>query len=112
MPNPDFALLVGIKNYGDAAFPALSGPVNDVALVADWLTKPDGGNLDPAHVTKILSVDPPPPGPANQMRPVPEEFGQALQAIVLDSAGHPVERPDARLYLYFSGHGFSALRDQ
>ena len=97
MTNGDFAILVGIKNYGDAAFPQLSGPANDVALVEKWLTKPDGGNLDRSRVTTILSVDPPPPGPTNQMRPIPEEFGQALEAIVLDSAGHPVDRPDARL---------------
>ncbi|MCP5152588.1 MAG: caspase family protein [Ectothiorhodospiraceae bacterium] len=107
MAADDHAILVGISRYADAAvFPELRGPFNDVALVRHWLTSPDGGGLDPANVTTILSprrlapdVEP------DDVPPVTEDFKRAFKRVVRDAEGR-VTRRDARLYLYFSGHGF------
>jgi hypothetical protein len=112
MPSEDYAILVGISYYADPVFPALNGPLADVQLMADWLLSSTGGNLDPTHITTIQSTVPPPNVLAAQMPPLPEQFLQEFRRLVLDPSGHLIRRPTSRLYLYFSGHGFSQIRDQ
>ncbi len=104
----DYAILVGIGKYADAStFPELQGPANDVALMKAWLTAPTGGNVDPNNITTILSphvidvgTDP------DSVPPVTEDFKKAFKKLVRDDKGRFISRP-GRLYLYFSGHGFS-----
>ena len=108
----NLAILVGIKHYADKGFRPLQGPVSDVALIKSWLMSPSGGNLQEANIRTIISADPPPNLPTSQMPPLAMTFWNEFQSLVLDADGLPNPRPDSRLYLYFSGHGFSQLRDQ
>ncbi|HEX7767028.1 MAG TPA: caspase family protein, partial [Nitrospira sp.] len=112
MPNQDYAILVGVKDYADPAFPPLNGPVRDVALMKAWLTSPSGGNLSADHILTIESPNPLPKVPANQLPPVAATFSNEFAQLILDDKNRPISRPQSRLYLYFSGHGFCQLRDQ
>lgn len=103
----DYAILVGIGKYAEAsAFPELLGPINDVALMREWLLSPSGGSVSPNNITTILSppVIAPETDPDN-VPPVTEDFKKAFKKLVRDEYGRFVNRP-GRLYLYFSGHGF------
>ncbi len=103
----DYAILVGIGKYADASsFPELLGPANDVALMRDWLVSPDGGKINPDNITTILSPSAISPElDLDSVPPITEDFKRAFKKIVRDKDGHFVSR-SARLYLYFSGHGF------
>ncbi len=107
----DYAILVGIGKYGDRnTFPELQGPINDVQIVKDWLTSPTGGGISnpEKNIVQILSPteEVPPNTPLYEYPPVALEFDNAFKQLVTDGNGEFVARPDSRLYLYFSGHGF------
>lgn len=106
----DYALLVGIGNYPHAGYEDLNGPLNDVELMYDWLTDATGGDVDPANIIKLVSPDPRRvPAPVDYP-PTHTEVWSALKSIVMNADG-PIRRPDGRLYLFFSGHGFSNFAD-
>jgi hypothetical protein len=103
----NYAILVGVSHYADpASFPPLDGPVRDVALMREWLITPTGGDVPEDHVTTIVSDGAPPP-PDGDMPPVFQNFLDAFMRVVKAPDRSYVRRPNGRLYLYFSGHGFS-----
>lgn len=107
MPRPDdFAILVGIQEYPGAGFLPLSGPVNDVEYFRRWLIDPNGGDVHPDNVAMLLTQKPAPAAPADEFPPTRHEIEKAIRKIVLNGNG-VIRRPEGRLYLYFSGHGFS-----
>jgi hypothetical protein len=103
----DYALVVGIGHYpqltADGVVSDLDGPDNDAQAVYDWLVEPAGGGLSRDDVTLIRSAefragaDPDDPQPATHR--IEAALRRIEQATRKDSGG--------RLYLYFSGHGFS-----
>ena len=103
----DYAILVGIAKYADpSTFCDLQGPINDVALMTEWLTAADGGNVPAANITTIISPPAIPPGTdPDDFAPATEKFKREFKKLVRDSQGRFISRP-GRLYLYFSGHGF------
>jgi hypothetical protein len=104
----DWAILVGIERYADAAFSPLGGPLADVALFKDWLLREEGGAVPETNIIEILTPSPSSAGPP---KPVFSDFQYAFQNLIAPT-GSALTVRDARLYLYFSGHGFSELRDQ
>lgn len=113
MAADDHAILVGISRYCDNTFGALSGPPNDVERMRNWLVSAAGGNLPESNVVVLASptafpadMDP------NDWEPGEAEFNREFRKLVVDpKSGEPIRR-EGRLYLYFSGHGFSERRDQ
>jgi len=104
----DYAILVGISRYADAALHRLDGPVRDVQLMRDWLVSPGGGDLPIANVTPIVSDEMSQvPAGNGEMPPVFQDFLNAFLGLVRkpDKSGY-IRREGSRLYLYFSGHGF------
>jgi hypothetical protein len=101
----DFAVVVGIARYprlGEAA-PDLDGPDNDAKAVYDWLLDPHGGGLQRKNVKLIRSAD---------FHPIDPDKPQPDSVDITDALGDWLEKqtpgvPLNRLYLYFSGHGFS-----
>ena len=57
MAAADYAILVGISRYADPAFPSLTGPPRDVALIKEWLMSPKGGGMPEARIRTILSPE-------------------------------------------------------
>ena len=116
MAQNDYAILVGISRYADNALCPLEGPVNDVGLMYDWLVNEQG--VPQGNIKKIISniqpqpPDAPQPSP-DSFPPLYKKFEDAFMNIVRkpDRSGY-VARADGRLYLYFSGHGFSEKRDR
>ncbi|QXH49832.1 caspase family protein [Pseudomonas fakonensis] len=109
MAASDYAILVGISHYRDEKkFPPLKGPSNDVARFREWLLSPQGGDIPEGQVTALTSPDPAMPG---QWVPNRELFAQRFNEIALDRNTGEFVRREGRLYLYFSGHGFSRLTD-
>jgi hypothetical protein len=114
----DYALLVGISRYRDAEqFPTLGGPLNDVARVREWLTDTASGASVPTENVLTLTTtqelqDLPLTGwpPSTVWSPNRELFSRMFTGIALDEAGNMIRR-EGRLYLYFSGHGFSLNED-
>jgi hypothetical protein len=102
----DYAVVVGITRYPrlstDNEAKDLLGPNNDAEAVRDWLVDPDGGRLHPDNVKLICSAgfdqtDTDRPQPASS------EIVDALTWVAEQTENDPGDR----LYMYFSGHGFS-----
>lgn len=106
MTGKDFAVVVGIARYPDLAAAGaradLDGPNNDAQAVYDWLVAQEGGGLPPANVTLIRSADFDPIDP-DDPQPARARIERALRRVEEQTA----DEPGNRLYLYFSGHGFS-----
>ena len=104
----NYAILVGIGKYSDAStFPELSGPDNDVDIMKEWLTSAEGGNVSPDNITTLLSPEVIEPGTdPDSVPPITEDFKRAFKSLVYDKKSGFIVRPESRLYLYFSGHGF------
>ena len=120
MADQDYAILVGISRYRDQnKYPPLNGPLNDVQRVVNWLKDPAGGGIsDENRIIAMQTPDellPPPPPEGwsedTDWRPNRERFSKAFNKVTLDKDGEFLRR-DGRLYLYFSGHGFSQQTDQ
>lgn len=120
MAAQDYAILVGISRYKDEKqFPPLDGPLNDVQRVRAWLTsKTDGqevpdGNVRTLATSADLLMKPPDGGwpSATVWAPTRTGFSELFTKIAFDDAGKPLKR-EGRLYLYFSGHGFSLDDDE
>jgi hypothetical protein len=114
MSEHDQALVVGISRYAAAAanppwLPNLNGPDNDAAAVREWLKRGDGGGLPDENVRVIRSAD-----FAN-----PVNIGPQQQAVVdaftelknLPTDAFEGQYAGRRLYVYVSGHGMAARRE-
>lgn len=108
MAGSDYAILVGISRYADKSLGKLDGPLGDVALIEKWLLKSEGGGVPTANITKILTDEAAPPPVNGEMPPAVRDFIDAFKHLTFkpDGTGF-IRRPGSRLYLYFSGHGFS-----
>lgn len=119
MSNQDFAILVGIARYKDNnTYADLNGPPNDVKRIEHWLQDVNGGNVPSANICRLLTppvlMRPPlggAPGNGKPWIPNRERFTAAFNQIALDPTTGQYKRHDGRLYLYFSGHGFSQSVD-
>ena len=105
----DFALLVGINAYPLTGYTELKGPPNDVKLVRDWLLK--DAKVPKANIRISGSPDPA-VATSPDYPPTPNQIWGELRDIVFDDTGALKYRPNNRLYLYFSGHGFSSYVDE
>ncbi len=112
MPRDDYAILVGISHYPADGFPPLQAPTRDVQRFRDWLIDPQGGDVDPNHITTLISPDPPPPVTPDQAPPQFNDFQIAFQNLITGGSGRIQYRSKSRLYLFFSGHGFCEIRNQ
>lgn len=106
MAADDYAILVGITRYpvlGD-----LQGAEGDARRFREWLLDPAGGAVPESNVQLIVTSNyhPPEPPAVEEAEPADNRFRQALNRIILPG-GLPRERAGRRLYLYFSGHGFT-----
>jgi hypothetical protein len=116
----DYAIVVGISRYLDhEKYPPLDGPINDVERVMTWLQNPAGGGItDAKRIIALRTPDEliPPPSSlgwpeGTKWLPNRTLFSDAFNSLTLDDEGEFIVR-DSRLYLYFSGHGFSQSTDQ
>lgn len=120
MPDPDFAIVVGISRYKDPnKYPPLDGPLNDVERVVNWLQHPAGGGITDSRCIvrlrtpeELLAATPADGWPeSTNWHPTRSHFSEAFDSLTLDESGE-FKRRDSRLYLYLSGHGFSQSTDQ
>lgn len=115
MADENFAILVGIARYkGRDDYPPLDGPRNDVAHIRKWLVDPNGGNVKRRNIHLLTTprrlFGQAPPAGATEWTPDQTGFRNAYEKIVTED-GEYVRRDNSRLYLYFSGHGFSLAAD-
>jgi hypothetical protein len=101
----DYAVVVGIAEY--PGLTNLAGPDADAQAVYDWLVDPAGGHLEEQNVELIRStqfepIDPQDPKPASG----------AVKAALVRIAAKTQQAPGNRLYMYFSGHGFSPTLEE
>lgn len=98
----DLALVVGIEHYPGVPDGDLQGAIGDAEQFYDWLIDPEGGRVAHDHVRFVASTPEPP-------TPIQDEVDDALLALleIADQLGGA-----RRLYIYFSGHGASSIRDQ
>ena len=102
----DYAVVVGVGRYPGLSAD-LDGPDNDAKDVYDWLISEKGGNVDPAHIKLLRSGDFEPPDP-DHPQPAVAGIEEALKWVEKQTR----ETNGDRLYLYFSGHGFSPLLEE
>ncbi len=108
MNDQDYAVVVGINYYPGLG--SLKGAEFDADQFAAWLEDRAGGALPPGNVRRVRSRDFHPPLPSSPYEAKPDDvsFESQLLDLVLDHATHAPRQPAGRrLYLYFSGHGFS-----
>ena len=108
MNDQDYAVVVGINYYPGLG--SLKGAEFDADQFAAWLEDRAGGALPPGNVRRARSRDFHPPLPSSPYEAKPDDvsFESQLLDLVLDHATHAPRQPAGRrLYLYFSGHGFS-----
>lgn len=104
----DYAVLVGIAHYPNPGFSDLQGPPNDVALFEEWLRSPTGGAIiDQPNSPRILKLVTPNPYPASYEPDEAPPTQYAFERQFRKLSKQLGEEPGRRLYLYFSGHGFS-----
>lgn len=118
MAEQDVAIVVGIARYRDpSTYPNLGGPLNDVDRVTAWLGDPTGGAIPSTNIfalttpAALLSLAPGTDPDSVDWQPSREAFSKKFNRIAIGADGEFVRRA-GRLYLYFSGHGFSQQADQ
>lgn len=101
MAADDFAIIVGIDDYGSATFPQLEGAIADAKAFAAWVKDSHGGNVPAANVDPytLLSV-------ADHSRPLLSHVKLSM-AQVLQRRPPGQHRAGRRLYLFLAGHGVS-----
>ncbi|HEX7774550.1 MAG TPA: caspase family protein, partial [Pyrinomonadaceae bacterium] len=111
--NNDWAIVVGVRRYPGIS--DLDGSENDADDFRKWLVDPAGGNVPPDQVRLILSSQFPDPSDATNATPTHAEVERAFEWLddkaeenLQNGIGRKVGR---RLYLYFSGHGYTPTRD-
>jgi hypothetical protein len=102
MGQDDRAILVGVSQYANPAYPALKGPLNDVTLMETWLKNQN------IPVTKITTIEPLLFGSPDKAPPLPDDFQDVFLKLERERMSLRAARVTGRLYLYFSGHGFCA----
>lgn len=102
-PN-DFAIVIGINDYGDPKR-NLNSPVTDAKKISEWLCDPNGGGVDPSHC-KLLLGD----GSKEVAKDLIEDELIAAKKFSLNCKKEG--RSARRLYFYFSGHGLSRQTDE
>lgn len=116
----DCAIVVGVARYRDSAnYPTLKGPINDVQHIVEWLEDPKRGAVPTANIRKLVTTQalldlPDPPlqsPPPREWQPSRASIEEDIYSLVLDSAQRLIHRPNGRLYLYFSGHGFTSDKE-
>jgi hypothetical protein len=111
MALPDFALSVGINLY--PGLTPLSGAEVDARAFHTWATT-DGG-VNPANAKLVLSSDFPAAAQAFNAQPAAQEiwaFFEFLRAAAnANNAANLGLTAGRRLYMFFSGHGFSPSID-
>lgn len=106
----DWAIVVGVKDYGDPGLAGLQGPENDARDFYGWVT--DGGGVPKEQAALITSSDfrPPFPNGASGM-PTQAAIKLAFDHLLSfreTNEGNGLGRVIGdRLYLFFSGHGFA-----
>jgi hypothetical protein len=107
----DFAVVVGVGRYpllaAEGVAPDLEGPDNDAQAVREWLVDPGGAGLPMGNVKVIRSVDFDPLDPLDP-QPATQRVERELQWVEQQTR----QTPGGRLYLYFSGHGFSPVFEE
>lgn len=109
MAADDYAILVGITLYpflGD-----LQGAEGDAKRFREWLIDPMGGAVPPENVQLIVTSDFHPPNPScvEDAEPAQDRFERAIRKLTIPG-GIQRDRAGRRLYLYFSGHGFTTTK--
>lgn len=100
----DYAILVGIARYPNPGFSDLAGPLNDVELFDEWLRSPAGGAIADDHIVKLVTPKPyPDEFEPDEAPPTQHEFERTFRKLIKNLN----KNVGKRLYLYFSGHGFS-----
>jgi hypothetical protein len=105
MATEDFAILVGITRY--MGLGNLQGPEGDAQRFRDWLIDPEGGAVPADHVHLIVTSGFPDAPSVDDAEPASIRFDRALRQVLAPGGGAPKEHIGRRLYLYFSGHGFT-----
>lgn len=105
----DFAILTGISYYAAGHLARLDGPPNDLDLFEGWLRDPRCGDVPAARIVRIES---PRPHPVQSIKPVLAtpalaQFEQVFDELAEQRIALGDARLTGRLYLYFSGHGFT-----
>lgn len=107
----DYAVVVGVAQYPELSAAGiaadLDGPNNDATAVLEWLLDPAGGGLDASNVKVIRSSDFVPPNPIDP-QPAEAAVERALKWVEAQTRTASGDR----LYLYFSGHGFSPVMQE
>lgn len=117
MPNDNCAILVGISRYRDSdAYPTLQGPLNDVARMNTWLTLETSevlsDNVTPLTTpAELLALAADVHDKSKTWSPTRAKFSDTFNTLVVDDEIGTFRRRPGRLYLYFSGHGFSQGSD-
>ena len=116
MPLLDYALVVGINRY--PKIKKLTGAQTDAEEFYNWVTDPAGGGVAKTNALLLRSSDFDPPPDPDDERPdkvLVEEFftrhrqcRRGQQCV----AGDGLQAPGARLWLFFSGHGFAPSLDR
>jgi uncharacterized caspase-like protein len=116
-----YAVVVGIDKYPRIAPPVddLRCPVEDARAMAEWLTSPQGGNLDPSRVkvlTRILPTVRNPPVPVldeitSAILDSAEEFVDRRKQTLPNEAARKAAWQKSRFYFYVSGHGMDGAGD-
>ena len=111
MAQDDYAILVGISVYPNPGFAKLDGPLLDIALVKDWLSRKDGGDVPEDRIQLVPSPTPyPSPVDPDEAPPTAEQFDRLFRKLLRERMALKEQRVKGRLYLYFSGHGFCSRR--
>lgn len=110
MAQNDYAILVGISRYADVDLHPLDGPLNDVRIMHEWLRNEQG--VPEGNIKEIISnVTSPPAVADDDFPPLMQDYVKTFLGIMRKDKNSYVRRDDGRLYLYFSGHGFSEKND-
>tara|TARA_R110000772_G_scaffold111529_1_gene215374 strand:+ start:5833 stop:6921 length:1089 start_codon:yes stop_codon:yes gene_type:complete len=95
----DHAILIGIDKYAsDSMFPSLQSPAKDMSRFKKWLMSSDGGGVEQSNIYQIPKPNTVVPKGVPTMQDFQDVFSELLEKPAVTRE---------RLYLYFSGHGFS-----
>src|SRR5436305_5826513 len=105
------ALVIGLDEYVQQKSLRLQGAVGDAISMAKWLVDHAGGAVPPSNVTLLTSpaLTPPPPELSGVVF-VGSATSQTINQQLVDIPRKAADSTD-RLYLYFAGHGLTALMD-
>lgn len=109
MAQNDYAILVGISRYADDDLHPLDGPLNDVKIMRDWLLNEQ--SVPEANIKEVVSNVASPPPVNDDFPPILQDYYNTFLSVMRKDKNSYIRRNDARLYLYFSGHGFSEKND-